>query len=244
MKAAVLADIHANLPALQAVLEDLPPVETVVCLGDVVGYYADPNEVCELLRDRSIPTIRGNHDAYVIGALTPHPDRVAAYRTVWTREVLRPDHLTWLKSLPAHLKFHWEQLNVNIHHATSWSEEGYLYPDSERLKEIQLAKNEFLILGHTHWPMLKQCGEGFVLNPGSVGNRVIATPWRAMPYWTALRDASTSGESGTMLQVFRSACASWSGIQRRLQSSVEPSAKIRLRKVSDGSTWRIPCPCR
>jgi putative phosphoesterase len=169
MKAALLADVHANLPALQAVLDDLPPVETVVCLGDVVGYYADPNEVCELLRDRSIPTIRGNHDAYVIGALTPHPDQAAAYRTAWTREVSQPDHLIWLKSLPTRLEFHWDNFDVKIHHATPWDEEAYLYPDSERLEEIQLAKNEFLILGHTHWPMLKQCGEGFVLNPGSVG---------------------------------------------------------------------------
>jgi putative phosphoesterase len=169
MKVALLADIHANLPALKAVLEDLPPVDTIVCLGDVVGYYADPNEVCELLRDRAIPTIRGNHDAYVIDALRPHPDRAAAYRTAWTRDVLRPDHLTWLKALPISLEFHWEKLDVKIHHATPWDEEGYLYPDSERLNEIRLPKNRFLILGHTHWPMLKQCGEGFVLNPGSVG---------------------------------------------------------------------------
>jgi putative phosphoesterase len=169
MKVALLADIHANLPALKAVLEDLPPVDTIVCLGDVVGYYADPNEVCERLRDRAIPTIRGNHDAYVIDALRPHPDRTAAYRTAWTRDILRPDHLTWLKALPTYLEFHWEKLDVKIHHATPWDEEGYLYPDSERLAEIQLAKNQLLILGHTHWPMLRQCGEGFVLNPGSVG---------------------------------------------------------------------------
>ena len=169
MKVALLADIHANLPALKAVLEDLPPVDMIVCLGDVVGYYADPNEVCELLRDRAIRTIRGNHDAYVVGALSPHPDRAAAYRTTWTREVLRLDHLTWLKSLPTHLDLHWEKLDLKIHHATPWDEEGYLYPDSERLAEIKLAKNRFLILGHTHWPMLKPCSEGFVLNPGSVG---------------------------------------------------------------------------
>ena len=168
MKVALLADIHANLPALAAVLDDLPQVDAVVCLGDVVGYYADPNEVCGLLRKFKIPTIRGNHDAYILGQLTPHPDRVAAYRTKWTREHLQPDHLAWLRSLPTSLEFRWGKMLVRLRHATPWDEEGYLYPDSD-LNEIRLGPNEFLALGHTHWPMLRPCGEGFVLNPGSVG---------------------------------------------------------------------------
>jgi putative phosphoesterase len=169
MKVVLLADIHSNLPALQAVLADLPHVDRIVCVGDVVGYYADPNEVCQALRDRKIRTIRGNHDAYVIGALTPNPDRVAAYRTMWTREVLQPDHLAWLKDLPARLEMRCGNLSLKIHHATPWDPEGYLYPDSPQLKDIRLEQGEFLILAHTHWPMLKQCGDGFVLNPGSVG---------------------------------------------------------------------------
>ncbi len=67
MKVALMADIHANLPALKAVMDDLPEVDSIVCLGDVVGYYADPNEVCDLLQKYKIPTVRGNHDAYVVG---------------------------------------------------------------------------------------------------------------------------------------------------------------------------------
>ena len=169
MKVALLADIHANLSALTAVLDDLPKVDSIVCLGDVVGYYADPNEVCDLLRTREIPTIRGNHDAYVLGILTPNPARAAAYRTAWTRETLRPDNLEWLRSLPASMDFHWGRVEVQLRHATPWDEEGYLYPDSERLAEIRLETNQLLALGHTHWPMLRRCSEGFVVNPGSVG---------------------------------------------------------------------------
>ena len=59
MKVALLADIHANLPALEAVMNDLPKVDLIVCLGDVVGYYADPNEVCDLLQRYKVPTVRG-----------------------------------------------------------------------------------------------------------------------------------------------------------------------------------------
>lgn len=169
MKIALLADIHANLPALQAVLNDLPYVDSIVCLGDVVGYYADPNEVCEVLRERKIATIRGNHDAYVAGKLNPQPERAEAYRTAWTRRVLACEHLAWLESVPISLEFECGRLTLQLRHATPWDEEGYLYPDSDRLSEIQLGSNQFLALGHTHWPMLRQCGEGFVLNPGSVG---------------------------------------------------------------------------
>lgn len=169
VKIALLADIHANLPALTAVLDDMPNVDSIVCLGDVVGYYADPNEVCALLRKLKVATIRGNHDAYVVGELIPHPSRVAAYRTAWTREVLAPEHLAWLQSLPSSMDFRWDRLLVQLRHATPWDEEGYLYPDSEKLQQVKLGANQMLALGHTHWPMLRLCGEGFVVNPGSVG---------------------------------------------------------------------------
>ena len=56
-----------------------------------------------------------------------------------------------------------------VRHASPWDETTYIYPDSEKLSEIQLHRNELLLLGHTHYPMSVQCGEGFVLNPGSVG---------------------------------------------------------------------------
>jgi predicted phosphodiesterase len=159
MKVALLADIHANLPALKAVMDDIPQVDSIVCLGDVVGYYAYPNEVCELLQKHKVPTVRGNHDAYVAGTLTPNPDRAEAYRTSWTRETLLPGHLQWLQALPVSLEFHWGNLRVQLRHATPWDEEGYLYPDSERLSEIRLDSDQFLALGHTHWPLLRQCGE-------------------------------------------------------------------------------------
>lgn len=169
MRIALLADVHANLPALQAVLNDMPTVDSIFCLGDVVGYYADPNEVCELLRKSDVRSIRGNHDAYVLGDLVPHPDRAAAYRTMWTRETLSPENSAWIQSLPKSLEINCDRLHAQLRHASPWGEEDYLYPDSDRLVEISLGSNEFLMLGHTHWPMLRQCGEGFVLNPGSVG---------------------------------------------------------------------------
>ena len=100
MKIGLLSDIHGNLPALRAVLNDMPSVELLICSGDIVGYYADPDEVCSLLKERGVLSIRGNHDAYVIGELHPCPDKSEAYRTAWTRLHLSQESIHWLKSLP------------------------------------------------------------------------------------------------------------------------------------------------
>ena len=206
MRVALLSDIHANLPAFHAVLDDLPQVDSVVCLGDVVGYYADPNEVCDLLIKRQIVTIRGNHDAYVLGELTPRANRDAAYRTSWTREILTPKNVTWLRSLPTGMHFRWGRFDVQLRHATPWDEEGYLYPDSD-LNQITLAPDQLLAVGHTHWPMLRQCGQGLVLNPGSVGQPRDCNPKAAY----AILDA----DSGSV--DFRRVTYDVGDLQRRLQ---------------------------
>ena len=218
MKVALLADIHANLPALNAILNDMPSVDHIVCLGDVVGYYADPNEVCDILRERQIPTIRGNHDAYVIGALVPNQARVAAYRTVWTQGTLRRENLEWLRTLPTEINFHWGNLQVQIRHATPWDEEGYLYPDSDRLAEIHLGQNQRLALGHTHWPMLRQCGEGFVVNPGSVGQPRDCNPAAAY----AILDCNSGAVE------FRRISYDVAGLQQRLRSLEWDPATIAI----------------
>lgn len=169
MKIGVISDIHANIVALEAVLADMPAVDRLICCGDVVEYYADPNEVCDRLRTLDPVIVRGNHDAYTIGAITPSPKRRATYRTDWTRAELRRENLQWLENLPteAHLSAGGRMLTVR--HASPWDEETYLYPDSPRLDEIKLGALEILLLGHTHIPLRRRAGSGLVVNPGSVG---------------------------------------------------------------------------
>lgn len=169
MKIAILSDIHSNANALNAVLADISKVDAIFCAGDVVGYYADPNEVCELLRQAANTIIRGNHDAYVTGELIPREERRAAYRTDWTRKVLTKDNYNWLATLSAEMSFELGGRYIKLRHASPWDEETYIYPDSERLRDIYLKAGEILVLGHTHWPMVVRCGEGILINPGSVG---------------------------------------------------------------------------
>jgi putative phosphoesterase len=206
MKIALLADIHANLPALEAVFDDLGEADLIVCAGDVLGYYADINEVCDLLRRKCPWVIRGNHDAYVTGFMTPAEDRADAYRAEWTRQNLDTENLSWLVGLPVEMTFDWDKKTIRVRHASPWDEETYVYPDSAHLNRIQLKQNEFLILGHTHFPMRVQCGEGIVVNPGSVGQ---PRDWNPLASY-AILDTKTSAVA------FRRVCYDVSGLQKRL----------------------------
>ncbi len=169
MKIAILSDIHSNLPALQAVLSDLPAVDACVCCGDVVGYYLNPDEVCDLLRSRNMDVVQGNHDAYTVGSLSPSVEKKPYYKIEYTIEHLCASNYTWLNSLPVELKFTCGDLRFTMRHASPWDMETYIYPNSQRLQEIKLNKNEILLLGHTHHPMWFKAGDGMIINPGSVG---------------------------------------------------------------------------
>ncbi len=166
---AVISDIHGNAPALEAVLADLPSVDTLVCCGDAVGYYPDAAEVLDRLRALRVALVRGNHELMVCGLKPVPPERAAVYRTEWTRQALSPEQLRWLRALPPTLEINREGLSIRIRHASPWDEDTYLYPDSPALRTIRLPTDHWVVLGHTHYPMQLRCGGGWLANPGSVG---------------------------------------------------------------------------
>ncbi|MEO8150690.1 MAG: metallophosphoesterase family protein, partial [Bacteroidia bacterium] len=133
MKIAVLADIHANFAALTAVLADFKNVDKVICCGDMVGYYPDVNEVCDAIRNLTDDVIRGNHDAYIIGAIKADEKKSQIVRVEWTKQLLADQNFSWLKSLPQQLNFVIDDLEILVRHANPWDEEIYLYPDSKYL---------------------------------------------------------------------------------------------------------------
>ena len=87
MRIGIVSDIHSNLPALEAVLQDMGAVDRLLCLGDFVGYGPWPNECVDLLRDRGVISIAGNHDLAAIGALTTEDfNQEAAFASAWTAD--------------------------------------------------------------------------------------------------------------------------------------------------------------
>jgi diadenosine tetraphosphatase ApaH/serine/threonine PP2A family protein phosphatase len=166
---AIISDIHGNAPALDAVLGDLPSVDVLVCCGDAVGYYADAAEVVDRLRALRVAMVRGNHELMVCGLKPVLPERAAAYRTEWTRQALSAEQLRWLRALPATLDVNRDGLSIRVRHASPWDEDTRLLPDSPALGRVDLAPDQWLVVGHTHYPMLVPRGAGWLANAGSVG---------------------------------------------------------------------------
>ena len=201
VKIGLIADIHGNRPALEAVFRNAPRVDRWICMGDIVGYYPDVNEVCDMLIDMKVQTVRGNHDAYVLGKLAAPPEQTGLYRTEWTRDTLTHRHYQWLNELPLEIQFHVGAMQFRVRHASPWDEETYLYPDSPYLSRIQLERDAYFVCGHTHRPMITIAGLGYVVNPGSVGQprdynpsaayAVLNTEDGTIEHWRAAYDVAS-----------------------------------------------------
>jgi predicted phosphodiesterase len=165
---AVLSDLHGNRPALEAVLAQLETVDAVVCCGDLVGYYPDAAWVVDRVRSLGAVTVRGNHELMAMGAREVPAERAAYYRIADARRALSPEQLAWLAALPPSVTLARDGLSVVVRHASPWDEETYLYPDTD-LGHVALPEGAWLLLGHTHHPMVRRAGAGTVANPGSVG---------------------------------------------------------------------------
>jgi putative phosphoesterase len=179
---AVITDIHANLPALEAALARIEElgIERVYCGGDLVGYGPHPNEVCALIEERSIPTIYGNYD-YAIArdledcgcAYVTQHDRDLGQRSVdWTLAHTDRPAKDFMHDLPFDLRFEVGEKSIHLVHGSPRKVNEYLFedkPDSlyERLAAAEEA--DVLVFGHTHKPWVREHGGVLFVNCGSVG---------------------------------------------------------------------------
>lgn len=174
MRIIVLSDIHANLAALERVLADLPSYDELYCLGDIVGYGPDPNEVIETLQTHR-PTIvlAGNHDyAVVTGNASGFVD-YAVKAIQWTRSQLSKNNLDYLKALAPSARHKAQGIEIAMFHGSPRDPlNEYVFPgtQSSLLKRLlELSKAELLLQGHTHVPMSFRDRDALLLNPGSIG---------------------------------------------------------------------------
>jgi putative phosphoesterase len=181
-RVAVITDIHANLPALQAVLRRLDEldVDGLYCGGDLVGYGPHPDEVCALIAQRAIPTIHGNYDHAIARDLedcgcayvTAH-DRELGQRSVdWTLAHTDRSSKDFMRALPFDLRFAVGETAVHLVHGSPRKVNEYLFEDKPaRLYERLAAAEEagVLVFGHTHKPWIREYGGVLFVNCGSVG---------------------------------------------------------------------------
>jgi predicted phosphodiesterase len=217
MRLAIISDIHANLPALEAVLGAVAQsgVDEMWCLGDVVGYGAEPDQCASLVAERCALCLVGNHDLAVLDELdisTFSPAAAAAVR--WTREVADPQTLEFLSGLDPADTTH----DVALYHASPrdpvW--EYVLWPD-QAAECIRVQESRVSLIGHSHVALFftldereedrdpraaargaqagagtsLELGEGrWLINPGSVGQPRDGDPRAAwleldLDAWTA-----------------------------------------------------------
>ncbi|GAB6861066.1 metallophosphoesterase family protein [Haloplanus litoreus] len=165
MRLGVLADIHGNRIALDAVLDDMPSVDGVVCAGDVVGYNPWPAACVEAVRDREIPTVMGNHDRAVARDTGFRFNAMAAAGVEYARDRLDRDALSWLAGLPAERAA--ADGRVKLVHGHPEDPDRYTYPDE--FSAAMLDREDLLVTGHTHVQGHRTFDAGVVMNPGSVG---------------------------------------------------------------------------
>lgn len=194
MRYAVISDVHANLEALTAVLAEIDAsgVDRIICPGDLVGYYTDPNEVIALLRERKVLCIAGNHDRMAIGAKEPVRCTESARRAMyWTRTQLTSDSLSYLSSLRASMVVDDQILMVHASLHPEPNDDRYLTSSRESRLSFDGMRQGWpnvhvCFFGHTHRSAVyasrenallsRDCsaitlqkGERYLINPGSVG---------------------------------------------------------------------------
>jgi putative phosphoesterase len=181
-RAAVITDIHGNLPALQAVLGGIDElgVDNVYCGGDLVGYGPHPNEVCRLIEQRAIPTIYGNYD-YAIGrdledcgcAYRDQHDRELGQQSIaWTLAHTDEHSKEFMRGLPFDRRFELAGKRVRLVHGSPRKVNEYLFEDKPARTFERIAAGadcDVLVFGHTHQPWIHEYGGVLFVNCGSVG---------------------------------------------------------------------------
>lgn len=200
MKYALIADIHANLEALDAVLDHARHngVERIALLGDVVGYSADPQAVverCAALVDDGALAILGNHDASACGRdpTRMNPDAQAAIE--WTRAQLKPHQRDWLARLPLTVQAD----DMTLVHGSALAPAAWLYvmSGSDAFASVAAASTRYVFSGHVHLPALYFTGRDgsmFAFRP----TEGITVPVPRHRYWLAIVGSAGQPRDGTI----------------------------------------------
>ncbi|WP_221393481.1 metallophosphoesterase [Dyadobacter sp. NIV53] len=186
MKIALFSDIHANLPAFEAVLEDLEnqKPDAIYCLGDLIGYNVWPNQVIGLIRKQGIATIAGNHDLKVSKILSSQDECSVQESSEYAYKLVGNQERDYLLTLPRHLKLEFQINNDNLNmlmvHGSPRSINEYLLkelPEQYMLDLVTEFNADILCFGHSHKPYHRIINSGkngndhyhHLINTGSVG---------------------------------------------------------------------------
>lgn len=172
----LISDVHANIVALEAVMKKFEKhgVDTVVCLGDLIGYGPAPNEVIELLRKKRVMcTLGGSDERVAFDFIGARRRRGVADKTIeWTHTVITKDNLNYLRSLPVQARLRTPVGRLRYFHSGINSPNEKLdigETVAEQMQVLEECRCKILAIGKSHVPYTKELKSGWIINPGSVG---------------------------------------------------------------------------
>ena len=179
----IFGDIHGNLPALEAAWAEMDKrgLQRRFCLGDLVGYGVQPDEVVRFIRDRDVPTLMGNYDEGVgwdsadcgCAYRTPQAQALGERSIAWSNAHVTAENKAYLRNLPMTMSLRMGKLRVTLVHGSPRRINEYLYedrPDSSIERLLDLVGADVIVCGHTHKPCDRTLPSGRrLINAGSVG---------------------------------------------------------------------------
>ena len=171
MKIAIISDVHANFPALDAISNELENVDAIIHAGDLIGYNPFPNRTIEIFRRLQIISVAGNHDR---GIKSPDMFNFCTSSLEvlkWTAERLTKENETYINQLPIEQQLIIDDYKILVVHGAPNHPNRYIYPTDLTLELIEDVSDEvdMLVWGHTHYPIMTKIEGVILLNPGSVG---------------------------------------------------------------------------
>ncbi len=199
MLVGIISDVHANVLALEAVVEVIRSkgVDTIVCLGDLVGYGPAPNETIDLIRREGILCTLGAADeriAYDFARRKLPRRGVADEILEWTREVIEPKHVQFLQTLPIQKRLNTPAGRLRYFHGTAEDTAERLSLNQDPITLTRLLERHrctILACGATHVPYFRELSTGWVINPGSVGLSLNGEPGADYAVLTITEDGTT-----------------------------------------------------
>lgn len=181
---AILSDIHGNYEALKEVLRSIDEkgIKEIYCLGDIVGYYSQVNEVCDELRARDAKCVMGNHDWYMAADSFCARSQTVNDCLKYQKGIISSENLQWLRSLPVYRQV--GELSM-VHGGWTDPIDEYLEPSAEYFDKVG---GKFFSSGHTHLPRIEIYADKQYCNPGSVGqprdgdNRASFATWDGVAF--------------------------------------------------------------
>lgn len=162
---ALISDIHGNYEALKCVLAKIDEmnISEIFCLGDVVGYYSQVNECCEILRKRNVQCVMGNHDWYLVSGSNCPRSRSVNKCIEYQRDVISRENKSWISTFPVVIN----RYGVSMVHGGWYNPiDEYLEPDDGYFEKLN---GKFFTSGHHHIQCIRRFKQKLYCNPGSVG---------------------------------------------------------------------------